>query len=513
MSAGATPPTGPDFRALFESAPGLYLALKPDLTIAAVSDEYLRATMTQREAILGRGLFEVFPDNPGDPEATGTANLGASLQRVLAHRKPDVMRDQRYDIRRPAAEGGGFETRYWRPVNTPVLNAAGEVRYIIHQVEDVTALLSGDAGRIQAENERDRFFSISLDMLCIANADGYFKRLNPAFTETLGWSVEELQTRPFMDFVHPDDRAATLREVERQVKEGRLVMQFENRYLHKDGSYRTLSWRSVPQPGGFMYATARDVTELRKTEAAIKHLNAGLVERSVQLEAANREMEAFCYSVSHDLRAPLRSISGFSEIVLEDYAPQLDETGRRHLNVIRGQAQRMGQLIDDLLAFSRMGRQQMSATVIDMTDLAELAYESQGGDARARVKRFDLQPLPPAYGDRPMLEQVLVNLLSNALKFSGRRAAPEIEVGGRAENGTHTYYVKDNGAGFDQQYANKLFGVFQRLHAAEEFDGTGVGLAIVLRVIQRHGGRVWAEGRVDAGATFYFTLPAPPAPA
>jgi len=510
MNAGAASSAIPDFQALFEAAPGLYLVLLPDLTIVAVSDAYLRATMTQRESILGRGLFEVFPDNPGDPEATGTANLSASLQRVLAHRKPDVMRDQRYDIRRPAAEGGGFETRYWRPVNTPVLNAAGEVSYIIHQVEDVTALLSGNAGRILAENERDRFFSISLDMLCIANADGYFKRLNPAFTETLGWSVEELQARPFIDFVHPDDRAATLREVERQVKEGRLVMQFENRYRHKDGTYRTLSWRSVPQPGGFMYATARDVTELRRTETSIKELNAGLVERSAQIEAANRELEAFCYSVSHDLRAPLRSISGFSEIVLEDYAPQLDEAGRRHLNVIRGQAQRMGQLIDDLLAFSRMGRQQMNADPIAMTDLARQAYENLDPTARARVKRFELQPLPNAHGDRAMLEQVLVNLLSNALKFSGRREAPEIEVAGRVENGMHLYYVKDNGAGFDQQYTSKLFGVFQRLHAAEEFSGTGVGLAIVQRVIQRHGGKVWAEGRLGEGATFYFTLPAPP---
>jgi two-component system cell cycle sensor histidine kinase/response regulator CckA len=253
----------PDFRVLFESAPGLYLVLTPDWRIVAVSDAYLYATMTRREAILGRGLFEVFPDNPNDPSATGVSNLRASLERVLAKRAADAMAVQKYDIRRPESEGGGFEERHWKPVNSPVLGPGGEVVYIIHCVEDVTQ-------QRLAEVERDRFFELSLDMLCISKADGYFKRLNPAFSATLGWSMEELLTRPFMDFVHPDDCAATLREVERQVSAGEKVLGFVNRYRHKDGSWRWLSWKSVPYADGFMYATARDITELRQAEEALR---------------------------------------------------------------------------------------------------------------------------------------------------------------------------------------------------------------------------------------------------
>jgi two-component system cell cycle sensor histidine kinase/response regulator CckA len=256
-------PTLPDFRALFESAPGLYLVLTPEFTIVAVSDAYLRATKTKRDEIVGRGLFEVFPDNPNDPAATGTRNLRASLERVLQHRKPDTMAVQKYDIRRPASEGGGFEERYWSPVNSPVLGPDGAVAFILHSAEDVTKELAAKA-------ERDRFFELSLDMMCIASADGYFKRLNPAFTQTLGWSVAEMLARPFLEFVHPDDHAATRREVERQVVAGEKVLRFLNRYRHQDGSWRWLSWKSAPQPGGLMYATARDITELRQAEEALR---------------------------------------------------------------------------------------------------------------------------------------------------------------------------------------------------------------------------------------------------
>jgi PAS domain S-box-containing protein len=426
----------PDFRALFESAPGSYLVLTPSLTIVAVSDAYLRATMARRAEILGRHLFDVFPDNPDDPTATGVLNLRTSLDRVLQHRAPDTMAVQKYDIRRPASDGGGFEERYWSPVNTPVFGANGDVTYIIHRVEDVTEFIrlkqagneqsrteealrartqemeseiyrraqqiqqvnnqlrnelknreraegerdsffsvsldllciAGFDGyfkrlnpaweralgftierllaepymnfvhpddrkattaeaknihsgaevisfenryrckdgsyrwllwtakpsleqkiiyaaarditeRKRAEEERDRFFSLSLDMLCIAKSDGFFKRVSPAFTRTLGWSADELLTRPLIDFVHPDDRAATLREIERQVAGGEQVLGFENRYGHKDGSWRVLSWKSMPQPDGLMYAIARDITEQKRTLQAERRL-AAIVESS-----------------------------------------------------------------------------------------------------------------------------------------------------------------------------------------------------------------------------------------
>jgi PAS domain S-box-containing protein len=251
-----------------------------------------------------------------------------------------------------------------------------------------------------------------------------------------------------------------------------------------------------------------DITARRKAEEGIRSLNEHLRHRSEELEAVNEELEAFCYSVSHDLRAPLRGIDSFSRILLTEFGPDLNEEGKRLLNIVRGEAQRMGYLIDDLLAFSRMGRQEMQATSCDMTMLAKHAFEQVDVEARNRVRRFDLKTLPPAYGDRSMLRQVFFNMVANAVKFSAHQEEPALEIGGSSTDGLNTYYVRDNGVGFDQRYADKLFGVFQRLHSEDEFEGTGVGLALVKRIIQRHHGKVWAEGRLNEGATFYFTLPA-----
>jgi light-regulated signal transduction histidine kinase (bacteriophytochrome) len=227
----------------------------------------------------------------------------------------------------------------------------------------------------------------------------------------------------------------------------------------------------------------------------------------VLLETVNRELEAFSYSVSHDLRAPLRAISGFAQAVVEDYAPRLDDEGKRFLGLIQENAHRMGQLIDDLLTFSRLGRQQLMKTQIDMGVLASAVFEELMAQAPGRRIRFVVHTVPPALGDKAMIRQVLMNLLSNAVKFSRTREEAVIEFGSVRQSGRDAYYVKDNGVGFDMQYAGKLFGVFQRLHSVTEFEGTGVGLAIVYRIITRHGGRVWAQGEVGKGATFFLTLP------
>lgn len=227
---------------------------------------------------------------------------------------------------------------------------------------------------------------------------------------------------------------------------------------------------------------------------------------NLQLEAANKELESFSYSVSHDLRAPLRAMDGFSRAVLEDYGQQLPPDGLRYLQVIRTSAQRMGNLIDDLLSFSRLSRAALSKRTIDVRHLVQDALNELQSLREGRQIDLRIGDLPPCEGDPTLLKQVWINLLSNAFKYTQKRESAVVEIGCNPADGRNVYYVRDNGTGFDMRYVHKLFGVFQRLHRAEDYDGTGVGLAIVQRVIHRHGGRIWAEAAVDQGATFYFTL-------
>jgi signal transduction histidine kinase len=252
------------------------------------------------------------------------------------------------------------------------------------------------------------------------------------------------------------------------------------------------------------------LTQIQDRDVALRKMNEELEqrvqERTAELRAANRELEAFSYSVSHDLRAPLRAISGFSRILLEDYAPQLPHEAQHYLKIVDYSGQQMGQLIDDLLTFSRLGRVDLRRQPVPTAHLVRQVLEDLQAEQAGRRVEITLGDLLPCRAEPHLLKQVFVNLLTNALKYSRTREVAHIEVGCREENGECIYFVKDNGVGFEMQYANKVFGVFQRLHRAEDYEGTGVGLAIVQRIIQRHGGRVWAEAAIDQGATFYFTL-------
>jgi signal transduction histidine kinase len=246
-------------------------------------------------------------------------------------------------------------------------------------------------------------------------------------------------------------------------------------------------------------------TMAERVEQSRIDLEMRVEQRTAELQAANHELEAFSYSVSHDLRAPLRAIAGFVQILEDDHSVALDATARRHLERVRVNARRMGQLIDDLLAFSQIGRTTLQRQTVDVMAMATtVAHDAVAASGRAI--NLSISPLPPCNGEPALLNQVFVNLISNAVKFTSKADNATISIGS-ADNGETVYYVRDNGVGFDARYSEKLFGVFQRLHRADDFEGTGVGLAIVHRIIHRHGGRIWAEGGVNEGATFFFTLP------
>ena len=254
--------------------------------------------------------------------------------------------------------------------------------------------------------------------------------------------------------------------------------------------------------------TNNDVTERKRGEEEVRKLNQELGKRTIELETINKELEAFAYSISHDLRAPLRHMVGFGELLQKNAASILDDKGRRYVMMILESAKRMGILIDDLLAFSRIGRAESRQS---MVSLEQVVKEIQGEllqETDARKISWRIGPLPELYGDRSMLKLALLNLISNSVKFTRTRPQPEIAIGcsEKRKDGV-VLFIRDNGVGFDMKYVNKLFGVFQRLHRTEEFEGTGIGLATVQRIIHRHGGRVWAEGLVDSGATFYLSLP------
>lgn len=682
-----------DFQALFQSVPDLYIILSSDLTIVAVSDAYAKATMTKREEILGRGLFEIFPDNPQDPAADGVLNLRASLASVLKSRSAHAMPLQKYDIRKP---NGSFEARYWSPLNSPVLNEQKEVEYIIHRVEDVTDIVrlqkeqeeknkvetdlrlcidemqvkitkrSLELEKLNAQleakvEERTRSLAASekkyretldnmLEGVQIIGFDWRYIYVNKALSKHAKYFKEELIGYTMMQ-KYPGIENTELFEVLKKCMKERIPQQLETEFLFPDGTsawfelsiqpvpdglfilsleissrrqaaeklnrlneeleqkvrqrtsqltalneelqgyiqrvkeseekYRILfdsidegyciiemifdeqqkpvDYRFLVINGAFERQTGlRDAVGRRMREFAPEHeahwfetygkialtgesmrfenraeqlkrwydvyafrfgdprnmqvaiLFNDITERKTteeQLLAVNKELEAFSYSVSHDLRAPLRAISGFANILRKEYGQKLDGDATRLLGVVQDNAAKMGALIDDLLSFSRLGRKEIQKTTVEMKRLAENACEELNA-AGLMNTRIQIGELCPVQADYTLMNQVFINLISNAIKYSSKSESPVVEISSEKVNGEAIYSVKDNGVGFDMKYAHKLFGVFQRLHRVDEFEGTGVGLAIVQRIIHKHGGKTWAQAEPGKGATFYFSLPA-----
>ena len=342
------------------------------------------------------------------------------------------------------------------------------------------------------------------------DAEGRIVRINKTWLDWLGYARDEVVGKSHAELMTPESAARFRDQTFPLFRSQGWLDDVEFEYRRKDGStfLASLSATTIRDQAG-RYLMSRsvvvDITGRKAAEQRISTLNAELEARAAQLEAANRELESFSYSVSHDLRAPLRAIDGYALMLAEDYGDRLDEEGRRLLKVVRASAEKMGRLIDDLLKFSQVGRRPLTLIPLDMRALAEeIVAEAAPLHPKARI---ELGALPAAAGDRALLRQVWANLVGNALKYSARQASPRVEIIGDSNGRETVYTVRDNGAGFDMRYYEKLFNVFQRLHRDEEFEGTGVGLAIVQRVVARHGGRVWGEGAVGKGASFHFALP------
>ena len=326
-------------------------------------------------------------------------------------------------------------------------------------------------------------------------SDYRFLDVNPAFEALTGLKRDEIMGRCIMEIL-PGEDPKWIRLFGQVAITGEPI-HFENFSPVLKRHYEVFAYRPAPHRFAVIFM---DVTDRKQAEIELKR-------QSVLLEEANREMESFSYSVSHDLRAPLRAIDGYSRMIMKRKADEFDEETRRQFGLIRDNARMMGQLIDDILAFSRLGRQAMTTTEVDMNRLFGEVWEELRTIDPDRRLNLKMDQLPPGMADRALIRQVITNVLSNAVKFTKNRDAAMIEVGGHTKENENVYFIRDNGIGFDMQHYDKLFTVFQRLHSDADFEGTGVGLAIVQRIIQRHGGRVWAESEKDKGATFYFTLP------
>ena len=342
--------------------------------------------------------------------------------------------------------------------------------------------------------------------------------INSAGVKLLGApSPDELVGRPVKDIIHPDHWPTAQRRFQQLSHDGKPLPFIEQKLLRLDGTAVDVEIAAAPLVFAGKAAAqviAHDIRERKRAEEEIRNLNTDLEqrvrERTVELEAANKELEAFSYSVSHDLRAPLRHIEGFVEILTGSTADSLDQESQHHLETIAESAKQMGRLIDDLLTFSRTARAELTKTRTDLSTLVQAAIRDLGQETRKREVQWTVGDLPEVEADTALLRQVVLNLLGNALKYTRTRKQARIEVGSSTNDLEHVIFVRDNGVGFDMRYAHKLFGVFQRLHRASDFEGTGVGLANVRRIISRHGGRTWAEAELNKGATFYFSLPKPP---
>ena len=434
---------------------------------------------------------------------------------------------------REAADKGRFENEGWRlrkdgsrfwadVVISAVRNAQGELLGFVKIARDLTDRRRAEQALLRSRQMFEGLFENSPDAIILVDQAGCIVRVNSRIDALFGYTRAELEGQSVEILIPERYRAGHGGHLTAYCTAPRTRTMNEGLELfarRKDGSEFPVDIMLSPlktDEGNHALAVIRDITSRKQAAEKIQKLNEALKERADLLEVVNKELESFSYSVSHDLRAPLRHIHGFVEILQKSPAFETDQPAHRYMEVISKAAKQMGMLIDDLLAFSRTGRSEINPVQIRMREMVDQVIRDFEMDCKDRKITWDIKPLSSVHGDANLIRLVCVNILGNAIKYTRKRAEAKIEIGelDGADNQPHgrevVYYVRDNGVGFDMRYASKLFGVFQRLHRAEDFEGTGIGLANVQRIIRRHGGRVWAEGEVEAGAAFFFSLPVNP---
>jgi len=531
----------PDFRELFENAPGLYLVLDPDLKIAAVSNAYCIATMTKREEIVGRGLFDIFPDNPDEPDATGSTNLRASLARVGTYLRPDAMALQKYDIRRPEAEGGGFEVRFWSPLNSPVLDEDGKLEWIIHRVEDVTDLVRARSDDVQLQDlreqqrivselraanreladkveentklQRDRFLLASIvetsdDAIMTKSLDGIVLSWNASAERMLGYSAEEMVGRP-MAVLFPPDLLEEEDKILKRMRAGQHIHEYETRRRRKDGSDLDMSLTVSPiydAEGRILGGSQilRDIAERKRTQERLQNLQSELIHLSRW-----NTMGMMASTLAHELNQPLAAIANYASALKKMIEEKGDAVADEVLEKIIKQRLRASQIVERLRNQVAAGESHRQSEAVD--EVVQEAIELVAPvTARARVRTvFEVErPLPRAVVDRIQIQQVVTNLMRNAVEAMETSKVRRLQIG-LARTPDEKFIridVADTGTGLSESVTDRLFQPF----VTTKSTGMGLGLSICRNIVETHGGKLWAQPNDLSGTTFSLTLPVQP---
>jgi PAS domain S-box-containing protein len=509
------------------------MVLDPELVIIAVSDAHLAVSETSRSDVIGKNIFDAFPDNPDDPESDGAARLRASLDQVRQHKVADTMPVQQYDIRRPGA--GEFETRYWSVVNSPVLDHDRNLVYIINRFEDVTeyvrlkerqarrqpveeklqiqvdqmeAEVLARALELQVTNRELRRLAAIVeyadDAILTKTVAGVITSWNAGAEKLYGYTEHEILGRAVSVLVppgHGDEEPAMLQEI----ASARKAVRCDIIRVRKDGTLVDVSLALSPIFGAAgevieVAAISRDITELKHTENS-------LVERSRQLETSNKELEQYAYVASHDLQEPLRKMASFCQLLGRRYQGQLDEQADQYIAYVVDGARRMQEMINDLLAFSRLGRSPEATAEVDCNQVVGRARIDLAAAIEERGASITVTgTLPTVRGDWTRLVQLFENLIGNGIKFHGKEP-PRVEISATSDGTGWRFAIADNGIGIEPQYADRIFTLFQRLHSRAEYPGTGIGLAVCKKIVESYGGTLCFDSRPDEGTTFYWTMP------